>query len=122
MHLTAKSRKTLVIILVLVCVGCAALASRELDAQYGKAAVTNRAAPAGDDLLSDHYNKHVKPVIEARCVVCHACYDSPCQLNMASVDGIERGAIARIAVMRDRADIDDPARLLRRHQSTSNLA
>jgi len=92
MHLTASSRKTLVIILVLVCVGCAALASRQLDAQYGKAAVTNRAAPASDDLLSDHYNKHIKPVIEARCVVCHACYDSPCQLNMASTDGIERGA------------------------------
>jgi hypothetical protein len=92
MHLTATSRKTLVIILVLVCVGCAALASRQLDAQYGKAAVTNRAAPASADLLSDHYNKHIKPVIESRCVVCHACYDSPCQLNMTSVAGIERGA------------------------------
>ncbi|MDP2716574.1 fatty acid cis/trans isomerase [Rheinheimera sp.] len=92
MDLTAKPRKTLIFILILVCAGCAALASLDLDKQYGKAAASNRAVPAGDDLLSDHYNQHIKPVIDARCVVCHACYDSPCQLNMASADGIERGA------------------------------
>lgn len=93
MDLTAKPRKTLIFILILLCAGCAALASLDLDKQYGKAAVTNRAAPAGDSLLSDHYSKHIKPVIEARCVVCHACYDSPCQLNMSSTEGIERGAL-----------------------------
>ncbi|MBZ9611564.1 fatty acid cis/trans isomerase [Rheinheimera maricola] len=92
MDFTAKSRKTLMFILVLVCAGCAALASMDLDQQYGKAAVTNRAGTAVDSLLNDHYSQHVKPVIEARCVVCHACYDSPCQLNMASTDGITRGA------------------------------
>lgn len=92
MDFTAKPRKTLMFILVLVCAGCAALASMNLDQQYGKAATTNRAAPASDNLLSEHYSKHIKPVIEARCVVCHACYDSPCQLNMSSTAGIERGA------------------------------
>lgn len=92
MDLTAKPRKTLIFILILLCAGCAALASLDLDKQYGKAAVSNRAVPAGDDLLSDHYNQRIKPVIDARCVVCHACYDSPCQLNMASAEGIERGA------------------------------
>ena len=77
---------------VLICAGCAALASLDLDQQYGKAAVTNRAAAASDSVLNDDYNQHIKPVIDARCVVCHACYDSPCQLNMASTDGIARGA------------------------------
>ncbi|MBU2115300.1 MAG: fatty acid cis/trans isomerase [Gammaproteobacteria bacterium] len=77
---------------VLICAGCAALASLDLDQQYGKAAVTNRAAAASDSVLNDDYNQHIKPVIDARCVVCHACYDSPCQLNMASGDGIARGA------------------------------
>jgi len=25
-------------------------------------------------------------------VVCHGCYDAPCQLKMSSIEGIERGA------------------------------
>mgnify|MGYP006182235563 CR=1 FL=1 len=34
----------------------------------------------------------VLPIIQARCVSCHACYDAPCQLNLASYAGITRGA------------------------------
>ncbi len=30
--------------------------------------------------------------ITRRCVVCHGCYDAPCQLKMTSADGISRGA------------------------------
>ncbi len=30
--------------------------------------------------------------MESRCVVCHACYDAPCQLKLGSIEGIERGA------------------------------
>ncbi|MEH8017495.1 fatty acid cis/trans isomerase [Rheinheimera muenzenbergensis] len=84
--------KRYLLLWVLICAGCAALASLDLDQQYGKAAVSNRATPAGDSPLNQHYNQHIKPVIESRCVVCHACYDSPCQLNMSSTAGIERGA------------------------------
>ncbi|WP_421132265.1 fatty acid cis/trans isomerase [Alteromonas sp. A079] len=38
------------------------------------------------------YHQQVKPVVEQRCVVCHACFDAPCQLKMGSYTGIERGA------------------------------
>ncbi|GAB2692126.1 fatty acid cis/trans isomerase [Aliiglaciecola aliphaticivorans] len=38
------------------------------------------------------YESEVEPVINARCVVCHACYDAPCQLKMTHPEGIERGA------------------------------
>jgi len=30
-------------------------------------------------------------IIEKRCVSCHACYSSPCQINLSSYDGILRG-------------------------------
>jgi hypothetical protein len=37
----------------------------------------------------------VKPVLDGRCVVCHACYDAPCQLLLSSYEGAERGATAQ---------------------------
>ncbi len=36
--------------------------------------------------------KQVRQTVERRCVVCHGCYDSPCQFRMTSSDGISRGA------------------------------
>ena len=38
------------------------------------------------------YRQDVKPIFEQKCVACHACYDAPCQLNLASADGLLRGA------------------------------
>lgn len=31
-------------------------------------------------------------LVEQRCVVCHACYDAPCQLKLEARAGLERGA------------------------------
>jgi hypothetical protein len=31
-------------------------------------------------------------VFETRCVVCHGCYDAPCQLKLGTFDGVARGA------------------------------
>ncbi|VAW98726.1 Fatty acid cis/trans isomerase, partial [hydrothermal vent metagenome] len=28
------------------------------------------------------WENQVKPVLERRCVVCHGCYDAPCQLKL----------------------------------------
>jgi hypothetical protein len=33
-----------------------------------------------------------RAVFEQRCVVCHGCYDAPCQLILSSPEGIARGA------------------------------
>lgn len=38
------------------------------------------------------FEAEVRPVLESRCVVCHACYDAPCQLLATSHRGLERGA------------------------------
>lgn len=36
--------------------------------------------------------RNVRHVLDQRCVVCHSCYDAPCQLNLGSNRGLERGA------------------------------
>jgi hypothetical protein len=41
---------------------------------------------------TDDFTFKVKPILDKRCVVCHSCYNSPCQLNLASHEGFERGA------------------------------
>jgi hypothetical protein len=41
------------------------------------------------------FARDVKPVLDSRCVVCHACYDAPCQLNLGSYEGAARGATKR---------------------------
>jgi len=38
------------------------------------------------------YLKDVKPILDKRCVVCHSCYNSPCQAKYSSFEGIDRGA------------------------------
>lgn len=39
-----------------------------------------------------HYQRDVQPIFDRTCVACHACNDAPCQLNLASAQGTERGA------------------------------
>jgi hypothetical protein len=38
------------------------------------------------------YAETVAPILEKRCAVCHGCYDSPCQLELSSFQGLQRGA------------------------------
>ncbi|MDY0249694.1 MAG: fatty acid cis/trans isomerase [Pseudomonas sp.] len=38
------------------------------------------------------YSEQIQPIFTQKCVACHACYDSPCQLNLGSAEGLERGA------------------------------
>ena len=40
--------------------------------------------------------------LEQRCVVCHGCYDAPCQLLLSSPDGIARGASKQVVYDTDR--------------------
>ena len=36
--------------------------------------------------------QEAEQVINKRCVVCHGCYDAPCQLKMESYSGLRRGS------------------------------
>jgi len=38
------------------------------------------------------YDDEVQPILNRRCVVCHGCYDAPCQLKLSSPEGLNRGA------------------------------
>src|SRR3990167_8156205 len=38
------------------------------------------------------YSRDIQPLFTQYCVACHACYDAPCQLNLGSAEGVERGA------------------------------
>jgi hypothetical protein len=38
------------------------------------------------------YPAHIKPLVEQRCMVCHGCYDAPCQLKLDAYAGLARGA------------------------------
>ena len=47
-------------------------------------------APVVDEPLA--FDEQVKPILNRRCVVCHGCYDAPCQLKLSSIEGLRRGA------------------------------
>ena len=38
------------------------------------------------------YTRDIKPVLDQKCIACHACYDAPCQLKLSSAQGLLRGA------------------------------
>ncbi len=86
----AKIRGIIFLLLISVIVGCVALQKIELDKQYGPAYPRNRLVDPVSGSID--YLRDVKPILENRCVVCHGCYDAPCQLKLSAVEGIERGA------------------------------
>lgn len=38
------------------------------------------------------FANNVKPILDKKCLACHACYDAPCQLKLESAEGLNRGA------------------------------
>ncbi len=57
------------------------------------------------------FRREVQPVLEQRCVVCHGCYDAPCQLKFSSAAGIDRGASKELVYNGARIKAADPSRL-----------
>ncbi|CAA9891257.1 Fatty acid cis/trans isomerase [Candidatus Methylobacter favarea] len=57
-----------------------------------------------------YYDK-VKPILDSRCVACHSCYDSPCQLKLTSIEGIQRGATKVPVYDHERLRAVEPSRL-----------
>ena len=70
--------------------GCATIALQEFDQRYGKPDPTRYDVAAKPE-AGMSYRKDVQPIVERRCVVCHACYDGPCQLKLTAWEGIARG-------------------------------
>jgi hypothetical protein len=42
------------------------------------------------------YPPAVKSIVQQRCMVCHGCYDAPCQLKLEAWAGLQRGASKEI--------------------------
>jgi len=57
------------------------------------------------------YEDEVRPVLQNRCVVCHGCYDAPCQLKLSSPAGITRGASKELVYNAGRFTAMSPTRL-----------
>jgi len=82
--------------------GCAA-SDRQADAVDSVSAAIGD-APVRDALESASMWRDAHTLLERRCVVCHGCYDAPCQLALSSITGVQRGA--------SKAEIYNGSRLL----------
>jgi len=67
------------------------------------------ATVAGAEPLS--YPRDIQPIFTAKCVACHACYDSPCQLNLGSAEGALRGGHKLPVYNGTRTRAQEPTRL-----------
>ena len=84
--------KTHWMLLFILLSGCATIGVMQWDELYGPSSPENRiSSPLSPSDLAI-FKHNVKPIIENRCVVCHGCFDAPCQLKMESPQAIERGA------------------------------
>src|SRR4051812_35332885 len=93
-------------VVLLALAGCATYYSATLDQRYGARdpARYDKAFQAAADYPA------VKSILDSRCAVCHACSDAPCQLNLASWQGLTRGA-NREQVYATRVLTAEPTRL-----------
>lgn len=84
------SRLQLVALVVTLIAGCATIAGSALDQRFGRASAKEYVAASSDAPVE--YERDVRPVLNNRCLVCHGCYDAPCQLKLDSYEGVLRGA------------------------------
>src|SRR6185369_2506689 len=82
-------RKSLAVILVAAVAGCTLVAHHELNDRFGPADPARFDQPAKP--VDQATWEKADQVFAGRCVVCHACWDAPCQLKLTSWDGVARG-------------------------------
>lgn len=70
--------------------GCASVALYEFDQRHGTAD-PRRFDVAVKPPTGMSYRADVQPILDRRCVVCHGCYDAPCQLKLGAWEGVARG-------------------------------
>ncbi|WP_417881145.1 fatty acid cis/trans isomerase [Vibrio sp.] len=97
--------------------GCAVYTGLNYDNLFGKAQIQDR-TPEYNSKAAQHFVNEIKPILDNRCVVCHACYDAPCQLKLSSVEGIDRGANKSLVYKGTRLTASNPTRLFEDAQTT----
>ena len=92
--------------------GCATvIVTLQLDQRFGPADPGRFDRPSVAQGTAPDYWQEVRPLLDQRCVSCHACYDAPCQLNLTSYAGLTRGASPKIVYSSSRLVADEPTRL-----------
>ncbi len=103
--------------LLILMVGCTSYQTKDFQSLYGD----SKPSPRQIDKVAAgnvSYINDVKPIIDARCVACHACYDAPCQLKLSSFEGLERGASKDAVYQGGRLTAASPTRLFIDARST----
>lgn len=98
------------LLLCLTSIGCAVLAERQWNEAYGEPGVVERISQSPSESALE-FHRDIKPITDQRCVVCHACYDAPCQLKLSSFEGLDRGASQVLVYNGTRILADEPSRL-----------
>jgi hypothetical protein len=111
-------RRGHLILTALLISGCAGMRGTPLDETYGPSQPRNRLTVEAASLPVDYW-RDVKPVLDGRCVVCHACYDAPCQLKLSAFEGIDRGASKDVVYDGGRLLAADLTRLFEDARSTA---
>ena len=57
------------------------------------------------------FTKDIKPILDNRCVACHAGADAPCQLQLNAYEGIRRGLSKEPVYNQYRINAIEPSRL-----------
>ncbi|MEI7995132.1 MAG: fatty acid cis/trans isomerase, partial [Methylococcaceae bacterium] len=110
--------KKLYLLVFLIITGCASIVYKSVDYEslYGPSAPKQRVMTPDQAQLYQQEHKvsfyhDVKPILDSRCVVCHGCYDAPCQLKLGSIEGLDRGATKQLVYDSTRLKAADPTRL-----------
>ncbi|NJN40814.1 MAG: hypothetical protein HC807_08430 [Gammaproteobacteria bacterium] len=84
--------RTPLTLLVVSLAGCVTLTSdSSIDQRFGVPDPTRYDKPASPP-AGMSFRTDVQPILERRCVVCHGCYDAPCQIKLGAWEGIARGS------------------------------
>jgi hypothetical protein len=79
-----------------------------------------RSALLNDTRADVNFFTDVKPILDSRCIACHACYDAPCQLKATAAEGMARGATKAQVYHMTRILPADPTRLFVDAQTTAS--
>lgn len=96
-----------------LCLFCSAFFSSVSSCAHAPVRVEVPAPPA-----QSTFAEKVRPILEARCVVCHACYNSPCQLNQQTYEGLDRGGTKQLIYDGSRLSAIEPTRMFQDATST----
>lgn len=77
---------------LLLTIGLLSVAALQADTDSPDSIRVTRALLSSLPAQPVSWRDEVRPLLERRCIVCHGCYDAPCQLKLSSMEGLLRGA------------------------------